>query len=119
MLIRHIADKETFQAVGIIEGLSWHRDQAASEARGSEYSYAFALSHWKKRRVKLDELFRSDPDEAAYEVEENRTIGAVIYGTGGMNRWYVRLDGEVVFSVRHSSEKMCEHAERLGFELFK
>ena len=117
--MRYIEDTKTFDAMGIIEGLSWSRDQAASEARGSEYTFAFALSHWKKRRVKLDELFRSDPDEAAYEVRENRTIGAIIYGTGGMNRWYVRLDGEVVFSALHSNKGTQDRVEALGFSIFR
>lgn len=117
--MRHIADKETFQAMATIEGLSWDRDQAASEARGSEYTYAFALSHWEKRQVKLDALADHDPDEWAYEVEDNRPIGAIIYGTYGMNRWYVRLDGEVVFSAHHSNKETQDRVEALGFSIFR
>lgn len=39
-----------------------------------------------------------------------------IYGNGGFNRYFVRKNGDVLFSVPHSNRKSREKAERLGFK---
>lgn len=52
------------------------------------------------------------------EPNMNRILGTVIYGNGGLNRYYVYATGEVVFSVHHSSEESQARAKAQGFNLF-
>jgi hypothetical protein len=42
---------------------------------------------------------------------------AVIYGSGGWNRWQLREDGRVCFSGGHGSKEAAEAANDLGFDV--
>ena len=44
--------------------------------------------------------------------------GTSIYGNAGFHRYYVRFNGDVVFSAFHAQEKRTAQAEMLGFEIF-
>ena len=116
--MRHILDPSTFDAMCEIYSLSFRRDEEQRIGQGSETTYAFALSHWKKRQVKLDELWDHDPAAWEDDMESNSPIGAVIYGEGGWTRWFVRLDGEVTLSRWNSNPEVCKKAEALGFRLY-
>lgn len=44
--------------------------------------------------------------------------GEVIYGSGGWNRYFVRGDGRLIFSKRHSGNKeRIKLAKALGFDV--
>jgi hypothetical protein len=47
-------------------------------------------------------------------------FSAVIYGDGGMNRYFVKDDGNIYFSSHHAAwpkEETIEKAKSLGFEV--
>lgn len=48
----------------------------------------------------------------------NDTTGLTIYGTVTSGRYYVRVSGEVVFSMIHSNEEQRARAIEMGFNLF-
>ena len=42
----------------------------------------------------------------------------VIYGNGGMNRYYV-IGGVVSFSAHHGNQEDADKAEKVGFTIFR
>jgi hypothetical protein len=42
-----------------------------------------------------------------------------IYGQGGWNRYFVRKDGSIEFSVSHGTKEAAEKAKAVGFKLFE
>jgi len=46
-----------------------------------------------------------------------RVVGDAIYGAGGYNRYFVRGNGEAIFSRSHALREDVKKAEALGFEI--
>ena len=53
-----------------------------------------------------------------YEDDEEMMGSVTVYGSGGGNRYYVRPDGRVDFSVQHAIDSKSRDAKSLGFNLF-
>ena len=50
--------------------------------------------------------------------DETLTIGVSIYGSGGINRYFVKKNGDILFSRMHGDKKTTQNAQDLGFEIF-
>lgn len=57
-------------------------------------------------------------DAADKPPDMNASLHLIIYGNGGLHRFYVLASGSVAFSKRHGPEKV-EKARKLGFEIFE
>lgn len=94
---------ETKQAMARVERGGWlktneriaaHWNEASEGERSGSFSGA------------LEWLGTVAPDEDTWRV---------IYGDGGMNRWYVHADGRVRFSRFHAMQGAISRAEAEGF----
>ena len=52
------------------------------------------------------------------ELRPRMTLGATIYGLGGVHRYFVRANGIVAFSAAQSNEKGIALARAAGFDIF-
>lgn len=75
-----------------------------------QQSIGYAIRNFATARAKF---IRDDDPEIM-----RQSLGFIIYGNGGVHRYYVRANGEVCFSTHHSSEKGQERAVGQGFGLF-
>ena len=48
-------------------------------------------------------------------IDPNEDAKYNVYGDGGMNRWYIRADGSVLFSRSHATESGLRRAQEKGF----
>jgi hypothetical protein len=76
-------------------GQAWLKDQVG---RPTGYNAASALTELRKGHL-------------------NDCCGAVIYGSGGWNRWCLMCDGRVRFSAYHSMRHSIQAARDLGFDV--
>lgn len=79
-------------------------DKAALENDG-EYGFAGVLMRFQE-----------------FQESKNKYFGfsATVYGTGGVNRYFVTKDGNMRFSAYHAAwpkEETVEKAKKLGFEV--
>jgi hypothetical protein len=94
--------EETVRAIAEVEGPSWVHMQESGEQNVDAALEAI------RYRMSVGPAEYDDPNPIAY----------TIYGSGGMNRWYVFLDGTVKFSRSHAqSEEHIARAEGFGFEI--
>lgn len=117
----------TLLAMADIEGESWLNKQLSS-TEDSPFTVLQILKHLRVRVEEIEENkkdleIETDPEEIAFlekniKTWTNEIVGDAIYGKDGINRWFVRGNGEVVFSKMHSSPEDCKKAEELGFEIF-
>ena len=93
--------EETLEAMGRIEGNQFLEDQKEAVKRGDlSYTVPGAL-RW---------LNGEGPNDTGGE-------SYIVYGLGGMHRYYVREGGSIRFSERHSLPKYIEQAKKEGFEV--
>jgi hypothetical protein len=93
-----------------LEGERWLDEQLYANAalRGHTCSAAVATI----RRVR--EKYRGEPD-----LLDPREVVACIYGAGGWNRFFVRLNGDVELSWHHRDHTISrEKVESLGIRIF-
>lgn len=82
-------------------------------------SVSWAIENYPKKSETLLEDYIACGDEMD-DHTINSTFGMpAIYGLGGWNRYYVLLNGQVVFSAHHSDEKTCKEAEAAGFRIWR
>ena len=81
--------QETIEAIALVEGPSW-----VAEQETSEQSFTKALQ----------------------QLTDGKS--AIIYGRGGINRWFVAADGSVTCSESHAqSPEHLARARELDFEI--
>ena len=86
-----------------IEGGGW----STMMERASDNTVASALRALERRGP-----FVPDPDDPG----DRPPIVHTIYGDGGIDRWYVRQDGSVVFSRSHAyPPERVDRAQAWGF----
>lgn len=104
-----ITDDDIRQKIAEVEGAAWleHDAQIAEDGgrRVQDNSVAHALRTYTERR------------SLEQEKQEDTIYGAVIYGLGGLCRYYVLNSGEVVFSGHHGRSYLKE-AEEAGFRIW-
>lgn len=76
-----------------------------------EWSLKGAREEYEKLRQRI--IAEKDPLEKAHMMAHQST-GIIIYGSGGWHRYYVRSDGNVVFSAGHGPRGV-ERAKAEGF----
>jgi hypothetical protein len=95
--------EETRAAMGRVEQGGWLKGNERIE------------EHWDE----ASEGDRSTSLKGAVEwlktVNRNIDTWHVVYGDGGMNRWYVHADGRVRFSKFHATSEGLKRAEQEGF----
>lgn len=104
----HINMKDIDRAVCAmihIEGAKWALE---NEAQMGNHAVLTAHRNWKRAQERSER--RNDPWIL-------KDFGAVIYGYGGHNRYFLRGNGTVEFSARHSSAKDVVKARELGFKV--
>lgn len=103
----NINDQDAIDKMAAVEGEHWkaqHMTQASAE-----FSNGFlgAVKKHAKLVASLEE-----------EGEEPEFYGNIIYGDGGWNRYFVRSDGEIFFSSRHTrSQETILKAQEAGFQI--
>ena len=85
-----ITDKDLLDKIAFVEGKAWVHDQ--------------------DRALRYNELSYS-----VHEAIQRQT--KVIYGCGGLDRYFVRNDGRVVFSKHHGNPATQKLAESIGFDI--
>ena len=93
---------ETRDAMAEIEGERWLEDQQQSVGQNMLTNTLEGALRWLR----------------GGENDSGGSMGYIVYGSGGVNRWFVRPDGTVRFSMRHG-EKKAEDAAAAGFEIAK
>lgn len=111
---------ETIRAMALIEGPAWLNQQTEAERKVFEehITEPRAIMDTVPQTViaALTRLRNMESDELA---EEPHTVHT-IYGTYGVNRYFVQSDGTVSFSAFHkASDEHLAKAKELGFEIFK
>lgn len=96
--------EETLKAMAEVEGGSWLRDDQGSSQK--ESTTRGAIEHVKE----LLEKEHAKPEET--------DVIYTIYGNGGVSRWMLMGNGDVLFSEFHHSEK-AKKAEEKGFKIFR
>lgn len=105
----------TIQAMAEIEGYGWlekalHHDNC----RPSHECVQQALEDIK--RFQDDQArYKSTPGDEWLIKDPDDDIVAIIYGSGGWNRWQVFGSGRIQLSSLHSNRETNEKAKRLGF----
>lgn len=98
-----ITDPDWIDKIYQVEGKAWLHMQELAQKRGDlSYTVFGAWDKW----LSPDR----DPEYFSY----------VIYGDGGVHRYFVRSDGHIAFSRRHSypvGKNYREIAERVGFDI--
>ena len=90
---------EVLEAMATIEGERWKVLQL-NPSDDKKFTLSKALNFVKKL----------DPDSRST---------FTVYGSGGINRWYIRADGSVEFSAPHAyKEKDITNAKLLGFKIY-
>lgn len=84
-------------------------------AKEHDQSIAYAIRNFADRR---DEYFEGY-DFVDYPDLQQQSLGFLIYGNGGLHRYYVRANGTICFSAHHSSPEAQARAQQEGFELFE
>jgi len=71
--------------------------------------------------VEEERIWAKENDEDWIEVRDNNlneTVPGSIYGMGGWNRYFIRRNGNVLFSSIHANQKQdIQNAKDLGFEI--
>ena len=99
----HINDQDIMERIRLVEGERYCRDLTEPV---DVYTSRPAGQVWAEWLIK-------NGDHAG----PNDSTQIVIYGEGGWTRYYVRGDGSVVFSERHSAPKSLERAKAAGFTI--
>lgn len=111
------APEESFLTMRAEQRRHWRAEQLAPEefyAHGADdYTFIGALRWAAKNRME----FIESEVECTLKRMDFPTTGYVIYGTGGMNRWIVRFEGNVEFSAHHSTGEKVKLAGELGFDV--
>jgi len=99
------------EAITSVEGAAWK--DSDSRSGESEGTVRAALLRIEQQRASLT-------DEESAE----NPIVATIYGQGGINRYKVRLNGEVLFSGFHNRQSVgggrsLEKAQAAGFTVYE
>ncbi len=90
---------EVLEAMATIEGERW-KELQLHPTDDRKFTLSQALIFIKKL----------DPDSRST---------FTVYGSGGINRWYIRADGSVEFSAPHAyKEKDITNAKLLGFKIY-
>jgi hypothetical protein len=101
----------TFAAMAEVEGSEYWKNL---NSKDEEYSTIGAVKYLESLRQKGTRFGGPSEDELPIVCE--------VYGDGGLTRWGVRIDGEVLFSEFHAKgpglEEKLEKAKRLGFKLY-
>ena len=121
MTMNILEDRQIFEAMEAMEGSAWIREQlefmrsgatqwpgdlrSAAERKTSVFHYAIDTAMAKLREVRA-----TDRPEAG----ENQA-GAIIYGVGERNLYFVEYAGSVKFD---GSDEEWAKAKALGFTLF-
>jgi len=101
-----------YAAIELMEGMPEIRFPQCPWGNG-EMSLLAALDRFQTR---VNEVKALSPEERAWQMESWSTV---IYGCGGWHRYYLRLDGKVYFSKRHSNNQGIADATALGFNLWE
>ena len=84
--------------------------------RGSNHpqSICYAIDNFASRR----DAFVGNDDPEKYPEIMRQSLGFTIHGNGGLHRYYVRANGEICLSKRHSYADGRALAENQGFGMF-
>jgi len=115
-----ITDPDLPQKFAAVEGYSaeaLERELASTHAN----SLGHAIREYDRQR---DEYIQFDLNmgETLETINLSASLGFVIYGDGGWNRYYVRVSGEVCFSKHHAAwpkDESIADAQAAGFDLFE
>jgi hypothetical protein len=110
----NITDPATRAKVAAVEGEGWLDQQDMTGGLGN---YSHALVIWQVDVDRAIALAVEFNDEAC--LDDHESTRAVIYGSGGWTRYFVRLNGDLVFSASHSEAHLEQRAraKELGFRI--
>ena len=97
-----------------IEGEGWLEGQLTDPS--PNVSAKAALEQVQRRQREFREWKSDYPGDKPPDL--NDTVGDAIYGAGGFNRYFVRGNGEIIFSRSHSTAEDLAKAKKLGFEVW-
>lgn len=95
-----IFDSNCYKKLYQVEGETWLKNEQTQLAQMADLDYPMSAHSF------TGALARFAQDGTA-----------VIYGAGGYNRYFIREDGRIVFSVSHSTSEGRKKAEAAGFDL--
>ena len=74
----------------------------------------------KENRIKEKQWAEENKEEWIEEEDDpNEILVGSIYGSGGWNRYFIKRNGNILFSSGHASNKQdIQNAKDLGFEIF-
>ena len=116
MIIPNITGPYTLDLMGQIEGPDW----LAQQGRDASFTFDHALTVWRREVDRALDVAQEDDEHLAwFLLHPPEHTRAVVYGEGGWTRYFVRFNGEIVFSVSHGSAhpKKRARAEGLGFRV--
>lgn len=97
----HILDEDAFERIVLVEGEYYRKPAYRHEPEGepTDNSFQGVKGAWERGERGLTGRGKS------------------IYGIGGWNRYFVRDDGEIVFSYWHALSEGRKKARGAGFRL--
>lgn len=107
-----INDPDVRDMIAQVEGQLWLAQDAYAELEAGRLTEDTSVAHAQL----LYKRHKSAPDQ---DPAHTLVYGAIIYGAGGWNRYYVTHSGEVVFSASHSNGGGIEKAEQVGFRIWR
>ena len=96
-----INDPDAFEKIKQIEGPNY-------QDKGDAYSFSTYLQAWLA-------YYRPYPEYVSDTLVQVDGGDGAIYGTEGYHRYFVKGDGEIIFSSSHARPEMIEKAEGIGF----
>ena len=117
---------DTLLAMAELEGPGWLEGALRDT---DEQSVNFALKQIERVNREIAEYTKDleteiYPEEVAFlkreikHLQESTVSNVTIYGAGGDHRYFVKADGEVVYSAGHSTRADVQNAKDLGFSLW-
>lgn len=109
----NIMDVDAINVMALVEGDHWKQYQL---------EHPECISGFLRFKQAYEEMIKKlSPDELKYRREIGYGVGiegnSAIYGDGGFHRYFVRSDGNIVFSKSHSFGERITKARDAGFTI--
>lgn len=110
----YIYDPDAKAKIALVEGERWLEHDLNAAYRSSTSCFDAFLAEWKAIEAVTTPDAREILNSECLTVRGNPAI----YGLGGWNRYFVRYDGEIMFSAYHASNPEKEaQAKDAGFRV--